>query len=128
MNPTAKPGLAPWVWRLMAWLWAIQVFIASVIPVGPNLGANNLDKVFHLCQYLLFAAILVPALTPPEAPRRMRLRAFAWATLYGIFIELVQLLVPWRSGDWKDGLSNALGAAIGVSLWRRMQRKPSLTP
>lgn len=38
----------------------------------------------------------------------------ALAVLYGVAIEFIQCLLPYRSGEWSDALANTLGAILGV--------------
>jgi VanZ family protein len=93
----------------------VAVLILSVVPEGPALSVGRLDKVAHLCEYLLFAWLLVQAVRasqPPAAP--YRLWAWRYATSYGLLMELLQAMVPWRSAEWGDVAANAVGAALGV--------------
>ena len=90
-------------------------------PVGPSVG--RLDKVAHLCEYLLFAWLLVQAIRTG----RLREREYLWlawiyATSYGLLMELVQGMLPWRSADLADAAANGVGAALGVWLGRRIPR------
>lgn len=96
--------------------YAALVFIVSVIPVAPEFSAHHLDKLAHLCEYLLFAWLLAHAMTVDlPAPGRIALLwVWLWATSYGLFIELVQAILPWRSAELGDAVSNALGAALGT--------------
>lgn len=98
------------------------VLIVSIIPEGPSLSVGRLDKAAHLCEYLLFAWLLVQAIraTGGREPE-YRLWAWMYATSYGLLIELLQLMVPWRSAEWGDAVANAVGAACGV--WIRGVRR-----
>ena len=40
--------------------------------------------------------------------------AWIYATSYGLLLELIQAMIPWRSADLADAVANALGAALGV--------------
>ena len=87
---------------------------------------NHLDKVVHLCEYLLFAWLLVQAIRATQ----LREREYVWmawilATSYGWLIELIQMMLPWRSADLADAVSNAVGAAIGVWIGQRIPRRES---
>ena len=85
---------------------------------------SHLDKVVHLCEYLLFAWLLVQALRATLLEEREYfLMAWIYATSYGLMIELIQAMLPWRSADWADALSNAVGAAIGVWLGQRIPKE-----
>ena len=95
----------------------------SVIPVDEEPPVNHLDKAVHLCEYLLLAWLLVQAIRMHRLRERGSL-ALAWisATSYGLLIELLQTIIPWRSGDLADAAVNAVGAAIGVWLGDRLPR------
>jgi len=54
---------------------------------------------------------------------------YAWlswlsASSYGILLEALQMMLPWRSADWRDISVNALGAAAGVALARYVHAVP----
>ena len=95
------------------------------MPTGPTPRLPHLDKAVHVCEYLLFAWLLTQAI---RAGRLLEpeylLLAWMYATSYGVLMELLQALVPWRSGDWVDAVMNAIGAAAGIWLARRWP-KPS---
>ena len=99
------------------------ILVVSVVPVKVNLSVSHLDKVAHVCEYLVFAWLLVQAVRLGRLREREYL-LFAWlfATSYGALIELIQWLLPWRSAEWLDGVANAVGAAIGVWIGERLPR------
>lgn len=80
----------------------------------------HLDKLAHLCQYLVFAWLLVHALRLGRLRQREYL-ALAWmyATSYGLLLEVLQFFLPWRAASAADALMNALGAAAGVWIGER---------
>ena len=91
----------------------------SVTPVGPRLPADHLDKVVHLCEYLLLAWLLLHAIRATSGPGSdARLTAWLCAASYGVLIEVLQGFLPWRSAELLDAGANAVGAAIGVWLTR----------
>lgn len=110
-------------WWTVTAAYAILVFAASVIPVEPGPSIRHLDKVAHLGEYLLFAWLLVHALRTiaPPAGWEPVYPWWAWifATSYGLLIECLQALLPWRSAELADALANACGAALGVWLARQ---------
>lgn len=86
-------------------------------------GVPHLDKLAHLGQYLIFAWLLVQAIRRVEIPEKEYfLWVWLYASSYGLLVELLQLFVPWRSGDWMDALMNGIGAAIGVCIGRRFPK------
>lgn len=110
-------------WWLATAAYAVFVFIVSVIPVSPSLSPGRLDKVAHLCEYLLFAWLLVQALQAGGLRRRdYFVLAWIYAASYGLLIEIVQAMVPWRSAELGDAFANAFGAAVGVVIGRYFPR------
>ena len=117
------------MWGYAATAYAAIILVASVVPVPEGPSVPSLDKAVHLCEYLLFAWLLVGALRAARLTEREYGRlAWMYATSYGLLIELVQGLIPWRSADWWDAAANALGAAFGVWLGRRIPRRSSGSP
>ncbi len=106
--------------------YAALVLALSVLPgdVGPKIP--HLDKVLHLCEYALFAWLLTRAIrataSPPHASSYV-LWAWLYATSYGLLMEVIQRLVPWRSADLMDAVMNTLGAALGARIGRKGRRR-----
>lgn len=82
----------------------------------------HLDKVVHLCEYLVLAWLLAQAvrLSRPEG-REGWLLAWMLAAAYGLLMEGVQVMVPWRSADWVDVFVNGIGAGLGVWFGPRLR-------
>ena len=109
--------------------------MVSVIPVDSPVSVPHLDKVAHLCEYLLFAWLLMQAVRASSAmvrgvggasqmpERDYRLWACMYATSYGLLIELIQAMLPWRSADLIDAAVNAIGAALGVLIGQKSLRR-----
>ena len=119
-----RPGSVRAAWWSAAGLCAAAILYLSVIrlPEGPELPW--LDKAVHAVQYLVLAWLLVQAIRAGRLQERSYL-TLAWieATSYGLLIELLQVLLPWRSADFLDAAANALGAAAGVWLGQHLPRR-----
>lgn len=110
-------------WWTAAGAYATLVLAVSLLPLKADVGIPHLDKVAHLCEYLLFAWMLMQAVRASRMPEpQYRVWVWIYATSFGLLVELLQAFVPWRSADWLDGLMNALGAACGVWLGDRVPR------
>ena len=97
-----------------------------MIPVPEGPSVPHLDKAVHAGEYLIFAWLLVGALRAAQLTEREYGRlAWMYATSYGLLIEVIQGFIPWRSMDLWDAAANALGAALGVWLGRRIPRRSS---
>ena len=113
----------PWLWWaawlafLAAWTGAllhprpIQIDDADISPDGQF----YLAKALHVSAYA-FCAALSAGLPVRRCWRRAILLLLC---LHAIGTELVQTLVPPRSGSWRDALLNLAGIAIGALLTRR---------
>jgi len=109
-----------WIWGSLAGVWTGNVLVFSLIPVSAKVSVGNFDKALHLFQYMALAWLWVPAWHDPlRKTSRTLWHIGIAATLYGIVIEVIQGILPWRSGDWLDAAANAFGAAIGVLLWHK---------
>ena len=101
--------------------YGLLVLVVSVIPIDVKVPVSHLDKVVHLCEYLLLAWLLVQAIRATQLSGREYLwMAWIYATSYGWLIEVIQALLPWRSADLADAVSNELGAALRVWLGQRI--------
>ncbi len=89
-----------------------------MIPVKQALPFGHFDKVVHFFQYLLLAWLLVQAARASRL-QVQGLRRMMWgaATGFGMLIELVQAMLPWRSAELLDMVMNGLGAAMGTFLF-----------
>ena len=102
-------------WWLAVGGCAAAIFILSVVPVPEGPSVPYLDKAVHLCEYLLFSWLLAHAIRATQLTARDYLwLVWIYATSYGLVIEIIQGLIPWRSADLLDAVANALGAALGA--------------
>ncbi len=47
----------------------------------------------------------------------------AFPIFFGTFIEFLQTLIPYRSGDLWDALINVVGSAVGILLYSAFLKK-----
>ena len=98
-------------------LWAAVIFAFSSIPsLGTGLGTWDLvlRKAAHMAEYAILAALLVRALGN-------ELVAFGAAVAYAVTDEIHQTFVAGRAGKPLDVLVDAVGAALGILLWRKLR-------
>ena len=96
-------------------LWAGVIFAFSAVPsLNSGLGGWDyvLRKLAHLTEYAVLAALLIRA-TGSYA------WAFGLAVAYAATDEVHQLFVRGRHGSPIDVGIDAVGALIGLGLWRR---------
>ncbi len=107
-------------WRGLLLALLIAVTVLALIPDPPTNGLPQGDKLNHLLAFGTLAA--VASLSTREGWRRA-LTAAIGLLLYGGWIELVQTLLPWRSGEWLDLAADAVGIAIGLTAAALLRRK-----
>ncbi|MCQ4332515.1 VanZ family protein [Natronomonas sp. F2-12] len=98
---------------------ALAVLLASIVDPGGGLPRTLLGIGFttylHVLAYAGLAAVSGYALASAE--RRTLLAVAALVTLYGAAIELLQGTIPYRTMAASDAATNAVGAALGATLW-----------
>ena len=112
-NLTAIPIVAQPLRFFRLWQWLgvaglILILILTLVPMPPMpLDVDYLDKWQHAVTFsllMLYAGMLFPA-------------HCRWAALglllYGAKIELLQMLLPWRSAEWLDLFADLAGILLG---------------
>ena len=110
-------GALAWRAGLLALAVLLNIgFYLPSLPAGiPGAGTPGVDKAVHL----LVFALTVFAAARLLAPRRRF--PIGWVVVvalgHAVLIELVQLVMPGRSGDGADVLFDLVGIALGVAIW-----------
>lgn len=95
----------------LAWLGLFPASLAFAFGPGgdgPDLGN---DKLGHMLGFLLLMLSTHLAFLPAS-----RWHSAGWLLGYGLFIELIQGLLPYRSMELADLAADGLGIAIGALL------------
>lgn len=98
--------------------WII-LFVATTLPSSslPEIGV--IDKVLHLAAFTLLAVLVNLTFLSQENFRTLSARAFLFTlitiTIYGIFDELHQMMIPGRSCDVLDIIADIAGGIIGIA-------------
>lgn len=107
----------------------LLVILATAPPIRlPTLAAMPTLKWHHVSAFAVYVFLLGWALhTFPRL--RTWLRYIITGTIafsFGVLIELVQLDIPYRSGQWVDLVPNSLGIAGGLIVlagWEMIVRR-----
>ena len=111
--PRLRPLRRPRLWLSLGVLLLALTMLASLAPL-PRLDLPlpgfHIDKLEHGLGYGVLAVYATMLFAPGRA------LAFAGLGLvgYGLLIEGLQTLVPWRYGDLHDAAANTLGVALGL--------------
>lgn len=86
-------------------------------------GVDLISSMAHFCEYAVFGALWVNALSCHMPLSRAIGLAIACSSLYGASDEFHQLFVPERMCDPMDWVVDTLGAAVGTGLASRFIRR-----
>ncbi len=98
-------------WRLALFTLLIFISYLAVAPAPPKGLSSGWDKLNHA---LAFASLAFCGHWSLSSGRARWLALPLLLLAYGGAIELVQLQVPGREGEWADLLADAVGIAIGL--------------
>ena len=123
----AKPTALDIALRLLPALACMGVIFflshQSKLPEVPSLSGQVVSVLGHFSVYFALAALTWWALGIFDLSGRQRIGlAFAIALLYGISDEWHQSFIPGRTPDWRDVLTDAIGAACGLWVVTRLAR------
>jgi VanZ family protein len=124
------PASARW---LIVALVAGGILVASVTRptavrrvTGP-FGVLGVDKYLHFLAYAGFALVLAYALAGRTA-ERIAVVVFLAAVSFGLFVELLQLPLAYRTFSLADAAANATGATVVAVCWRPLRRRVRFRP
>jgi VanZ family protein len=115
--------------RVLAWvavgLWAAFQLVLTSIPGAdlPPLPGDWFDKLAHGGLYLGLGGLVARAGMAEGWGRRGYLMAWGGVAVFGGLDEAHQLLVPGRSAEFFDWVSDVAGSGLGLAagrvFWRR---------
>jgi len=112
--------------HLPALTWAIVIFLllslpSSSFPKAP-IYIPSLDKLIHAAMFFIMALLLHRSFSVSPSIAAPLLLAVVVATLYGSLGEVYQMLLPDRSADVVDAVSNGGGALLYAAVARIRSR------
>lgn len=129
MQLTTKQVLKPKLVRLSHFVpalgWALLIASLSTTSALPPIPWDFLspDKIGHLVFYAILTGLIIWAMAKGQEQafslsKGLLLLAVVLASIYGIFLELVQANLPHRQFDYADMLANCLGALLMVIIYQ----------
>jgi VanZ family protein len=120
-------------WELPAYLWsAILLFLTWWPKIEiPDIGIDFKDKIAHLLAFGLFGFLVARARSKEEInqPLHAVKLTMLYCSLFAVFDEVMQGVIPGRDADIGDGLANIAGVILGVIffrfVWNPRSKKPA---
>jgi VanZ family protein len=125
LHAVAAGVAATRTWRVVLVLLIIVVSLLALLPRPPTDVDFGWDKANHM---LAFAALAFAARLGYPAPRAARLLGPIALLAFGGSIEVLQLLLPERSGEWLDLFADGLGIVCGAIIAAAVLRAASALP
>ncbi len=106
-------------------LWAVLLLVLSFQSggMGVSVKFTSSDKLMHAVFYLPLGAALFWNFYQ-EKKLKLILFSVVLAGGYGLMIELVQGVLPWRNFELFDAMANISGATAGAALAAAFPRLP----
>ncbi len=93
-------------------IWLLIVLFFSVIPVQGLQTEHPTDKITHFVIYGITAIIFFRILRTKMSLVKTTAVSIIFASLYGLAMELIQHVLPWRQFSLSDEASNFSGALV----------------
>ncbi|MFH1519213.1 MAG: VanZ family protein [Candidatus Omnitrophota bacterium] len=99
------------------YIYCLIIIGGSLLPIeiSPKPEFPLQDKIIHSLTYLLLAFLVVNTFSAKQVDQP-RLRSLLFAFLLGLFIEIGQYFIPYRSFEAGDILANLFGSILGSLL------------
>jgi len=120
-------------WDLPAYLWTALLLYLTWWPQIeiPDIGIDFKDKIAHFFVFGLFGFLIMRARSKEEIklPLHAVKLTILYCSLFAVFDEVMQGVIPGRVADIGDGLANIAGVILGVIffrlVWIRWAKKPA---
>lgn len=89
----------------------VAVLVLSLMPPTPHMPSTGWDKANHLLAFAVLAWLGCSAWPGRTA------RVLCGLLAFGVLIEGLQSLTPYRVAEWADLWADALGLALGWGAW-----------
>ena len=110
MAMTARPLRHLYYWRVLGRALVVVMLVLALLPAPQVVGAVPFgDKIGHV---LGFAALML-WYAQIYGGARERLRCALGGVAFGLAIEILQALTPYRSAEFADFVADALGVGLG---------------
>ncbi len=108
---------------LPAIVFGALILVASSIPIKPPEIERDfqIDKVFHLIEYCLFAVLVIRAFTHSNLnflKNNELIATFIFVGLFALVDEAYQSLIPYRDSSIFDAMFDTAGGVIGSLLYK----------
>ena len=104
-------------------VWAVIILIVTLVSgvKDANIEFKSFDKITHSIIFAILALLMVIGFAKQNRFKELKFKAeqstFLVCLCYGVLIEFIQYLLPYRAFSWGDVLADSFGALIGLGLF-----------
>lgn len=98
--------------RYIAWLFALIFVVSAILPLEDLANVNNFDKILHFSGFFFLMIFFM------KGYRKNWLQMLILTLSIGLLVEVVQVLIPYRTFSPEDFLADAVGAILGFLSFR----------
>jgi len=91
-------------------VWLLIILLFSIIPTRGLQTGHPSDKIVHFVIYGIQAVIFFRVLKLKVSLSKTIILSISLASIYGLAMELLQLVLPWRKFSFSDEIANVSGA------------------
>ncbi len=115
----SKKGSKSWHQNLLIYS-LVAIIIASVLPLSSatktgSLYTIGIDKIIHFLAFLFVTILALVAYFPLSLWKIARV--IVYVVLFGVTIEIIQLVIPYRTFNPLDIVANLFGVLFGALMW-----------
>ncbi len=122
--------------RVALLVYVLALVVCSILPPGSVIVSNTVNNLpgtyytGHVLAYALLTAGIIAAFAGRtlESAAARAFRAGLIALAFGIAIEMMQLMIPWRTAKLTDILMNIIGISLSAGvfvLWKAVRGAPT---
>lgn len=97
--------------------WLLIILLSSIVPVREPQTDLQLDKIVHFIVYGITAIVFFRVLKLKVSLTRSAVFSIIFASLFGLAMELLQALLPWREFSFLDEAANVSGALFFSTIY-----------
>lgn len=98
-------------------VWLSFVLLLSVIPTSGLRTGYPIDKIVHFVIYGITAGMFLRVLRSKASLTKSIVLSISLASLFGLVMELIQSVIPWRECSFADMMANFSGAVFFCILY-----------
>lgn len=110
-------------YNLFGIVWSLLIMLISLLPQSSSISnyGEGTDKIIHVFMYAVLSLLLIVGFKKQSHNTQLKFNAIKLALIasnvYGLLIELMQMLSPGRTFETQDVLANSGGTLIGLAIF-----------